>query len=79
MKYLSPPKDFCQLCRKTLYGVDRYKIRVFSIEHSIMLKELVICESCFRGLLNDEGLKGRFKIKYRKMRPLKLWWTSPTS
>jgi len=69
-----PPRDNCLLCGAPLRGRDRYKVKLYlKIEpfKKIVYKRLIVCDNCLRELLNNTELKKRFRIKYRKMRPLK--------
>jgi len=75
--YIKPPKDRCELCHTHLFSKVRYKVRLYMRGkpfRDVVFKELVVCGDCLRKLLSDEGLKG-FRVRYRKMRPLRIgWW-----
>ncbi len=71
--YYKPPKDKCEVCGKLLYGTDRYKIKLYlrGDFSKVVFKELVVCWDCLMKVINDRGLRRRFKVRYKKMRALR--------
>jgi len=72
-RYYKPPRDRCELCGRSLYGVERYRVRLYLKTAPLKrspFKELVVCRNCLEAILADQALRVRFKIRYRRMRVL---------
>jgi ribosomal protein L34E len=72
-RYYKPPRDRCELCGRSLYGTERYRVRLYLKTAPLTrapFKELVVCGKCLEVILGDQALREHFKIRYRKMRTL---------
>lgn len=79
--YLLPPKDTCWMCGRSLWGQPRYKVWLIVKEGGrikrvcgipLVYRAVVVCESCWRKILGDERVRERFRVKYRKLKTLRL-------
>jgi hypothetical protein len=68
--YYKPPRDTCDLCGRSLYGAERYRVRLY-LRHEALAatpyKTLVLCRDCLDRLRRDPTLKRLFHIRYRRM------------
>jgi ribosomal protein L34E len=74
-KYL-PPITKCSVCGRSLYGVDRYHVKLIVKEgplKGVVFKKLYLCKDCLNTLKKDKEIRKKFKIKYYKMHRLK-WY-----
>ncbi len=75
--YLKPPRAVCELCGADLLRRDRYRVRLYRkvrvgrVTLRLRVRSLVVCEECFRTLLNDLDRR-EWAMKWRKMRALKV-------
>jgi len=73
--YYKPPKYKCEVCGELLYDTDRYKVKLYlrGPFSKVVFKELVVCRDCLMRIINDKELRKKFRVRYRKMRVLRLW------
>jgi hypothetical protein len=70
---LLPPADRCKLCGKSLYGVDRYHVKLVLKQGplaGVTLKVLHLCRNCLEKLKANKGLADNFTLRYYKMKRL---------
>lgn len=68
--YYKPPRDTCSICHKSLYGEDRYRVRLYLRAEpykDLEYKTLVVCSTCLARLRANPTLTRLLKIRYRKM------------
>jgi ribosome-binding protein aMBF1 (putative translation factor) len=67
---LKPPITRCELCGRSLYGEERYHVRIVLRQGPLRgatVKVLHVCKDCLLQLKNDRELARKFKIKYYRM------------
>ncbi len=73
--YYREPIDRCDICKESLIGRLRYRVKVFIKGAEEPAKVFHLCEPCLRRLLRRVRADRRYRrlrIKYRKM-PLLGW------
>ena len=75
--YLKPPKAMCELCGVDLVQRGRYRVRLYrkvrigKVTLHLEVRNSVVCEDCFRALLNGLNRK-EWVLRWRRMRTLKV-------
>ncbi len=64
--YYKPPKDTCEQCGRSLWGVERYRVEIVVRSGPLkgaVLRRMVVCRDC----LEKAKPTGNVKIKYKKL------------
>ena len=68
--YYKQPKDTCSICHRSLYGVDRYRAKLYLRAEpykDLEYKTLVVCSTCLTRLRTNPTLTRLLKIRYRRI------------